>query len=131
MCSYSFFFFKQKTAYEMRISDWSSDVCSSDLIRACIKLQKLADLLKGEAGRLRLADEPQAADIFRPIAPNAMVARWCVEKAPALVEAHGFHAHIARLGKFSDRERQALLIPYHGTDPIRSEEHTSEIQSLM
>src|SRR3546814_5983494 len=28
-----FFFFKQKTAYEMRISDWSSDVCSSDLFR--------------------------------------------------------------------------------------------------
>src|SRR3546814_9858132 len=27
-----FFFFKQKTAYEMRISDWSSDVCSSDLM---------------------------------------------------------------------------------------------------
>src|SRR3546814_11649876 len=30
---YVFFFFKQKTAYEMRISDWSSDVCSSDLRR--------------------------------------------------------------------------------------------------
>src|SRR3546814_9989598 len=30
LCSF-FFFFKQKTAYEMRISDWSSDVCSSDL----------------------------------------------------------------------------------------------------
>src|SRR3546814_1485556 len=30
MCLF-FFFFKQKTAYEMRISDWSSDVCSSDL----------------------------------------------------------------------------------------------------
>src|SRR3546814_20372086 len=30
-CSMCFFFFKQKTAYEMRISDWSSDVCSSDL----------------------------------------------------------------------------------------------------
>src|SRR3546814_5342007 len=29
-----FFFFKQKTAYEMRISDWSSDVCSSDLAGA-------------------------------------------------------------------------------------------------
>src|SRR3546814_3489594 len=29
--SFYFFFFKQKTAYEMRISDWSSDVCSSDL----------------------------------------------------------------------------------------------------
>src|SRR3546814_4447798 len=31
---YIFFFFKQKTAYEMRISDWSSDVCSSDLWEA-------------------------------------------------------------------------------------------------
>src|SRR3546814_11668267 len=30
-CLVFFFFFKQKTAYEMRISDWSSDVCSSDL----------------------------------------------------------------------------------------------------
>src|SRR3546814_4760561 len=30
-CFLLFFFFKQKTAYEMRISDWSSDVCSSDL----------------------------------------------------------------------------------------------------
>src|SRR3546814_20259081 len=29
------FFFKQKTAYEMRISDWSSDVCSSDLTNGC------------------------------------------------------------------------------------------------
>src|SRR3546814_8682523 len=29
--AFYFFFFKQKTAYEMRISDWSSDVCSSDL----------------------------------------------------------------------------------------------------
>src|SRR3546814_7880260 len=38
VCEYSYFcvvfFFKQKTAYEMRISDWSSDVCSSDLKRA-------------------------------------------------------------------------------------------------
>src|SRR3546814_6755106 len=32
--TYLFFFFKQKTAYEMRISDWSSDVCSSDLLAA-------------------------------------------------------------------------------------------------
>src|SRR3546814_3100386 len=31
VCIVFFFFFKQKTAYEMRISDWSSDVCSSDL----------------------------------------------------------------------------------------------------
>src|SRR3546814_17168633 len=32
-CFCCFFFVKQKTAYEMRISDWSSDVCSSDLLR--------------------------------------------------------------------------------------------------
>src|SRR3546814_13102087 len=32
-----FFFFKQKTAYEMRISDWSSDVCSSDLATKLVK----------------------------------------------------------------------------------------------
>src|SRR3546814_4925268 len=32
-CLFCFFFFKQKTAYEMRISDWSSDVCSSDLAK--------------------------------------------------------------------------------------------------
>src|SRR3546814_3163944 len=39
------FFFKQKTAYEMRISDWSSDVCSSDLtaplvVEGCIMMHK-------------------------------------------------------------------------------------------
>src|SRR3546814_7093859 len=34
-----FFFFKQKTAYEMRISDWSSDVCSSDLATAMVLRQ--------------------------------------------------------------------------------------------
>src|SRR3546814_3386055 len=36
-----FFFFKQKTAYEMRISDWSSDVCSSDLdaVMEAVKLR--------------------------------------------------------------------------------------------
>src|SRR3546814_963937 len=36
-CIYFFFFFKQKTAYEMRISDWSSDVCSSDLVARLIQ----------------------------------------------------------------------------------------------
>src|SRR3546814_8695121 len=40
------FFFKQKTAYEMRISDWSSDVCSSDLLFAApIRLQFIAEAL--------------------------------------------------------------------------------------
>src|SRR3546814_7678738 len=35
---FTFFFFKQKTAYEVRISDWSSDVCSSDLAAQCRSL---------------------------------------------------------------------------------------------
>src|SRR3546814_5387832 len=39
-----FFFFKQKTAYEMRISDWSSDVCSSDLVTSSL----LADYRRTE-----------------------------------------------------------------------------------
>src|SRR3546814_20599722 len=38
-CSF-FFFFKKKTAYEMRISDWSSDVCSSDLVLAARKIDR-------------------------------------------------------------------------------------------
>src|SRR3546814_177623 len=38
-----FFFFKQKTAYDMRISDWSSDVCSSDL--AALQRQLIADVI--------------------------------------------------------------------------------------
>src|SRR3546814_5296143 len=50
-----FFFFKQKTAYEMRISDWSSDVCSSDLelksitkklSKDTILIEKLRDILE-------------------------------------------------------------------------------------
>src|SRR3546814_19473155 len=46
MCSFFlFFFFKQKTAYEMRISDWSSDVCSSDLqLLDELNLRSLDDL---------------------------------------------------------------------------------------
>src|SRR3546814_7401347 len=46
MCFCSFFFFKQKTAYEMRISDWSSDVCSSDLVVVVWKLDRLSRSLK-------------------------------------------------------------------------------------
>src|SRR3546814_8299277 len=43
-----FFFFKQKTAYEMRISDWSSDVCSSDLrVRAAMMAIQRCDLARG------------------------------------------------------------------------------------
>src|SRR3546814_8416531 len=71
-----FFFFKQKTAYEMRISDWSSDVCSSDLIELSRPIQtrfrcaytyrlKLARYIKSlthyaRGTRSRLKDAPTA-----------------------------------------------------------------------
>src|SRR3546814_6493335 len=42
----SFFFFKQKTAYEMRISDWSSDVCSSDLNAWCFEQDNAFNVTK-------------------------------------------------------------------------------------
>src|SRR3546814_2968260 len=47
---YSFFLFKQKTAYEMRISDWSSDVCSSDLLdsQSGIEVMALLDELASQ-----------------------------------------------------------------------------------
>src|SRR3546814_7294948 len=47
-----FFFFKQKTAYEMRISDWSSDVCSSDLTRAAASPSTPADQPRLDAARM-------------------------------------------------------------------------------
>src|SRR3546814_3108647 len=49
------FFFKQKTAYEMRISDWSSDVCSSDLDLHVNILQGKRNICKFE-GRAMLGD---------------------------------------------------------------------------
>src|SRR3546814_6493233 len=54
-----FFFFKQKTAYEMRISDWSSDVCSSDLLLA-EEVVDPEDLLLGEH-RVEVGVEPPGA----------------------------------------------------------------------
>src|SRR3546814_14026414 len=50
-----FFFFKQKTAYEMRISDWSSDVCSSDLHDAPSSQSDIVAILRSVAATLELA----------------------------------------------------------------------------
>src|SRR3546814_8903996 len=45
-----FFFFKQMTAYEMRISDWSSDVCSSDLVASLLGVLKPIATIAGALG---------------------------------------------------------------------------------
>src|SRR3546814_9595844 len=58
-CLFCFFFFKQKTAYEMRISDWSSDVCSSDL-RAGRRVEP--HVLVPELDQVRLVDVEHVAD---------------------------------------------------------------------
>src|SRR3546814_18271171 len=60
----SLFFFKQKTAYEMRISDWSSDVCSSDLVAAMLaQLHAVRDPApQWRAGRLAAAVRADARD---------------------------------------------------------------------
>src|SRR3546814_20534240 len=55
----SFFFFKQKTAYEMRISDWSSDVCSSDLVEQYAAAA--VDLRVDEAGQQPAAPQVDLA----------------------------------------------------------------------
>src|SRR3546814_18790206 len=57
-----FFFFRQKTAYEMRISDWSSDVCSSDLdVPVVAKATRAA-----QAGGVQQAVSGQQVQLFAP-----------------------------------------------------------------
>src|SRR3546814_10973562 len=68
------FFFKQKTAYEMRISDWSSDVCSSDL----------GDLFICEAGDTVPADG-EIIEVLATIDESAITG----ESAPVIREAGG------------------------------------------
>src|SRR3546814_12868618 len=51
-----FFFFKQKTAYEMRISDWSSDVCSSDLLPRPWEERSEYQLFQDSLAQIELAD---------------------------------------------------------------------------
>src|SRR3546814_17851766 len=58
------FFFKQKTAYEMRISDWSSDVCSSDLRLVAQPGEEAEDAAARRAAR-RARQEPAHADPVR------------------------------------------------------------------
>src|SRR3546814_5008313 len=95
------FFFKQKTAYEMRISDWSSDVCSSDLAG-----QTVVEEVQVFAG-----NQIQALDMYNTF--------WDPTVHPVNLHKDGeFAARISRRSTYWLQQR-------------RSEEHTSELQSLM
>src|SRR3546814_3539638 len=83
-----FFFFKQKTAYEMRISDWSSDVCSSDLPRTAMVRRGDGGLSEVPVEELVIGDtvvvkpnERLAADGF------VVVGRSSVNQAPVTGES--------------------------------------------
>src|SRR3546814_7220773 len=93
-----FFFFKQKTAYEMRISDWSSDVCSSDLHEA------------GEGHQLEFQDGDE--DLHRENEEGEH------DDHPGDQQDHDLH----EIGEQADGPEQVRR---------RSEEHTSELQSIM
>src|SRR3546814_3104818 len=62
---YRFFFFKQTTAYEMRISDWSSDVCSSDLAK-----QDLNEYIS-----MTIANTPEMKGVFSRVKLNSELSR--------------------------------------------------------
>src|SRR3546814_4384672 len=92
-----FFFFKQKTAYEMRISDWSSDVCSSDLAAPAqaAAVQKttfsienmtcamcpvtVTKAMKGVAG-VKSVTEIGRAHVLTPVTNAHLVCRLLLEK---------------------------------------------------
>src|SRR3546814_10301160 len=103
----AFFFFKQKTAYEMRISDWSSDVCSSDLC--------------GRSNRRKTAYQPNPSPRTKSNVPQAqaLVEGWM----PEPVRHDGSHHTF-----FSAASKSAIRSSASST---RSEEHTSALQSLM
>src|SRR3546814_10466196 len=67
-----FFFFKQKTAYEMRISDWSSDVCSSDLVARSLVPGRYIEVARRwqDDDRVELHLEMEAAVASAPAAPD-------------------------------------------------------------
>src|SRR3546814_996610 len=71
LCVGGFLFFKQKTAYEMRISDWSSDVCSSDLAtRFSIEAAPVAFRVSVDGDRLVLADTRPGTRALRLVAAD-------------------------------------------------------------
>src|SRR3546814_5674891 len=74
-CMFVFFFFKQKTAYDLCISDWSSDVCSSDLSISTSRLPHMHTPRKPKAeaavvSSLHVVEQPKAAMILSSMFPQ-------------------------------------------------------------
>src|SRR3546814_7604448 len=108
-----FFFFKQKTAYEMRISDWSSDVCSSDLGRrsqAALNYINTTSYRHGKATEL---------DISANLVGDSSQCSNCRADRYALRSVRSIAAKLP------------LTLMTIWSPAARSEEHTSELQSLM
>src|SRR3546814_8466700 len=126
-CTFSvffFFFFKQKTAYEMRISDWSSDVCSSDLFRHAPHQFIEGRQVDGDRSSLRLCcgDDLQRSGKQRTLRLRRLLGPGPEEDA--CHEKHGRHPR-----RLHD---EPVLVKDGGAGAGgRSEEHTSELQSLM
>src|SRR3546814_20171745 len=108
-----FFFFKQKTAYEMRISDWSSDVCSSDLAAGA----EAVTVIDGDT--LVLADEREVR-LVGIQTPKLPLGRAGFEAWPLAGEAKSKLEEIA-LGRVLDlgfggrRERQGVGVGKRGS----------------
>src|SRR3546814_9718736 len=111
------FFFKQKTAYEMRISDWSSDVCSSDLERPGPAVH--ARRPRGTAAELH------GGAAVGPVAPGPGDARG-VRRAARCAAAHAREA-----GRAGGAGGTARGTAGGHAGRTKSEEHTTELQSLM
>src|SRR3546814_4195103 len=75
-CFCLFFFFKQKTAYEMRISDWSSDVCSSDLAAELVQQLSLRrDTNQRQCDQHDAANATKAAMAVHGTSPPSLITR--------------------------------------------------------
>src|SRR3546814_3672051 len=94
-----FFFFKQKTAYEMRISDWSSDVCSSDLVKENQNQIPLTQSALTEEKGLLWVSEEEIQDRMYPILEAADIT-----DLPA-IESYVDTSVLEEIGRASCRER--------------------------
>src|SRR3546814_945234 len=126
-----FFFFKQKTAYEMRISDWSSDVCSSDLSVRSASAPGTPLPATGDRSALRPRPKRNQSLLAKSV-PTMFCAKLLVSKlsSPGLFEIDMTTRRLL-LRTWSIAARWSTASWPVAVPLKRSEEHTSELQSLM